>query len=367
MAERLKKSGAGVVLRLAFAEPGEKEGELPPRAKAELERKRALEVAAPAALHKAGVAFAISTAGVPGDKPWEKFAANLKKAVAAGLPADAALAALTTNAADLLGAGKQLGRIEAGRPAHFFVADGDPFAAGEFHVKHAFADGVPFEFEVKKPEPKKDESKKKDEPKQDAKKKDFPAPDGTTEIEADRKPATHTGGNCLIRGATVISLGKAGIVEKADVEIRDGKIVYVGAARPGEYAGATVIDAKGMTIMPGIIDSHAHFAISHGVNEFSLSVVPEVRVRDVVDSEDVQIYRTLAGGVTTARLLHGSANVIGGQDAVIKLKYGKSAKDLLVTTGPRGVKFALGENVKRTDGRFPNLPPGGRGGADPSL
>src|SRR5581483_315934 len=85
-----------------------------------------------------------------------------------------------------------------------------------------------------------------------------------------------------------------------------------------------------------------------------LSVVPEVRVRDVIASDDVNIYRALAGGVTTARLLHGSANVIGGQDAVIKLKYGEPASKLLVADAPRGVKFALGENVKRTDGRFPN-------------
>src|SRR5207248_7591738 len=77
-------------------------------------------------------------------------------------------------------------------------------------------------------------------------------------------------------------------------------------------------------------------------------------VRDVIDSEDVQIYRALGGGVTMARLLHGSANVIGGQDAVIKLKYGLSSREMLVADAPRGVKFALGENVKRTDGRFPN-------------
>ena len=88
----------------------------------------------------------------------------------------------------------------------------------------------------------------------------------------------------------------------------------------------TVIDAEGMFVMPGIIDTHSHFAISGGVNEATLSVVPEVRVRDVIDSEDVQIYRALGGGVTTARLLHGSANVIGGQDAVMKMKYGRPAK-----------------------------------------
>src|SRR5262249_51233939 len=111
---------------------------------------------------------------------------------------------------------------------------------------------------------------------------------------------------------------------------------------------------EGLYVMPGIIDTHCHFAIAGGANEFSLSVVPEVRVRDVIDSEDVQIYRALAGGVTTARLLHGSANVIGGPGAVIKLKYGEPASSLLLADAPRGVKFALGENVKRTDGRFPN-------------
>ncbi|MFO0826255.1 MAG: amidohydrolase family protein [Gemmataceae bacterium] len=109
-----------------------------------------------------------------------------------------------------------------------------------------------------------------------------------------------------------------------------------------------------MFVTAGIIDTHSHFAISGDVNEASLSVVPEVRVLDVIDSEDVQIYRAVAGGVTTARLLHGSANVIGGQDAVVKMKYGRPASEMLVADSPRGVKFALGENVKRTNGRFPN-------------
>ncbi|HMP58833.1 MAG TPA: amidohydrolase, partial [Gemmatales bacterium] len=115
-----------------------------------------------------------------------------------------------------------------------------------------------------------------------------------------------------------------------------------------------VIPGDGLFVMPGIIDTHSHFAISGGVNEFTLSVVPEVRIRDVVASEDVQIYRGLAGGVTTARLLHGSANCVGGEDAVIKLKWGADAAGLIVADAPRGVKFALGENVKRSSGRFPN-------------
>ena len=118
--------------------------------------------------------------------------------------------------------------------------------------------------------------------------------------------------------------------------------------------GVTVIEAAGLVAMPGIIDTHSHIAIQGGVNEFSLSVVPEVRVKDVVTGDDVAIYRALAGGTTTARLLHGSANTIGGQDAVIKLQYGQPGRDLIVRDAPQGVKFALGENVTRSRGRFPN-------------
>ncbi len=116
----------------------------------------------------------------------------------------------------------------------------------------------------------------------------------------------------------------------------------------------TVIEAAGLVAMPGIIDTHSHIAIQGGVNEFSLSIVPEVRVKDVVTGDDVSIFRALAGGTTTARLLHGSANTIGGQDAVVKLRYGKPGRDLIIRDAPQGVKFALGENVTRSQGRFPN-------------
>ena len=126
----------------------------------------------------------------------------------------------------------------------------------------------------------------------------------------------------LLRGATVLTVSN-GTLPATDILVRKGKIEAIGKGL-AVPSGVTAIDAAGLFVMPGIIDTHCHFAISGGVNEFSLSVVPEVRVRDVIDSEDVQIYRALAGGVTTARLLHGSANVIGGQDAVIKLKYGKA-------------------------------------------
>jgi len=179
-----------------------------------------------------------------------------------------------------------------------------------------------------------------------------PFVDVAVELDQDRKPALHTGGNVLIEGATILTVTR-GTIAKGSILVQDGKIKAVGAGVTAP-ANVTVIRAAGMVAMPGIIDTHSHIAVQGGVNEGSLSIVPEVRVKDVVTGDDVAIYRALAGGTTTARLLHGSANTIGGQDAVIKLKYGKPGRDLIVKGGPQGVKFALGENVTRSRGRFPN-------------
>jgi imidazolonepropionase-like amidohydrolase len=319
---------------------------LPPRAKEDRERKQKEERHNAAALHAAGIPFAFSTQGLPADKPWDKFRENLRKAIAEGLPPDAALQALTVDAAKILGVEKQLGTISPGKAAHLVVMDGD-FQDEKTIVRYVFADGIRFEYEKPKAPAKTAEAKKEEKKPSDQVAKD----DQATEIDSDRKPKIHTGGNVLIRGAMLLTaVDKAPV--KADLLVRDGKIAKIGPNLSPD--GATILDAEGMFVTPGIVDTHCHFAVSGGVNEFSLSVVPEVRVRDVVDSEDVEIYRALAGGVTTARLLHGSANVIGGQDAVIKLKYGEPARKLLIADAPRGVKFALGENVKRTDGRFPN-------------
>src|SRR5262249_33668924 len=151
----------------------------------------------------------------------------------------------------------------------------------------------------------------KGEPKGEPKPEPKEAKEYATEIEADRKPRTHTGGDVMIRNATVVTVTN-GTLPETDVLVQKGKIAAIGRKLDAPK-GIVEIDAAGLFLMPGIIDTHCHFAVEGGVNEFSLSVVPEVRVRDVVDGEDVQIYRSLAGGVTTARLLHGSANVIGGQ------------------------------------------------------
>jgi imidazolonepropionase-like amidohydrolase len=158
-----------------------------------------------------------------------------------------------------------------------------------------------------------------------------------------------------IVGGTILTVGAQGTIQKGTVLIRDGKIVAVG--RDVQVpAGATVIDASGRYLMPGIIDCHSHTAIEENVNECSDSVTAEVRIADVIDHHDVNIYRQLGGGVTTLNVLHGSCNTIGGQNAVIKLRWGKPPEELVFKDAPRGIKFALGENPKRANFRAPGPP-----------
>lgn len=174
-----------------------------------------------------------------------------------------------------------------------------------------------------------------------------------TETQADRlKMQRDLNGQLLITHATIMT-GTGEVLEDTSILIRDGKIAKIGQELSADE-GMTVIDATGKYVIPGIIDTHSHIMISGGVNESTQSIVPEVSIEDVVRTDDLSEYRALAGGVTTARLLHGSANVIGGQDGVVKLKFGKSAQEHLLHDNPQGVKFALGENVKANTSRFPN-------------
>jgi N-acetylglucosamine-6-phosphate deacetylase len=161
----------------------------------------------------------------------------------------------------------------------------------------------------------------------------------------------------VIRGATVWTAGAAGIVEGADVVVRDGRIEAVGkgaGAAAAAEPGATVVDAAGKHVTPGIIDCHSHTGIDGGVNEWTQNCTAEVRIGDVVNADDVDWYRQLAGGVTCVNQLHGSANPIGGQNSVVKLRWGRPASEFPVQGAPGGIKFALGENVTRNKGRYPS-------------
>ncbi|WP_323788069.1 amidohydrolase family protein [Psychroserpens sp.] len=150
----------------------------------------------------------------------------------------------------------------------------------------------------------------------------------------------------LFKNATVWTNEAEGILEQSDVLIKNGKIVKIG--KDLSDSSAQVIDATGKHLTSGVIDEHSHIAAA-SINEGGQNSSAEVSIEDVIDDEDIDIYRNLAGGVTTIQILHGSANPIGGRSAIIKLKWGEDAQDLIYKNSPKFIKFALGENVKQSN------------------
>lgn len=158
----------------------------------------------------------------------------------------------------------------------------------------------------------------------------------------------------LIKNATILTAAK-GTLTNTDLLIQNGKIARIGKNLTAP-AGATVIDATGRFVSPGIIDCHSHTMLD-AINEGSYSVTSMTRISDMLNPTDVDLYRALAGGVTALNLLHGSANAIGGQNAVVKNKYGKPLSEFIIPDAPPGIKFALGENSKRTHFTQPGVTP----------
>lgn len=213
----------------------------------------------------------------------------------------------------------------------------------------ALADGTTGRFTATYKEVAK-ETPKKDEPKPSL--ANGPVIFPFTAFGASEMPKQET---VLIKNGTVWTNEKDGVLQNADVLLENGKIKAVG--KNLSAGGARVIDATGKHITAGIIDEHSHIAGSGGINEGAQSVSAEVRIADIINSEDVNIYRQLAGGVTTSHILHGSANPVGGQSQLIKLRWGKSPEELKYAGADGFIKFALGENVKQsnfgTGARFP--------------
>ncbi|MDQ6912550.1 MAG: amidohydrolase family protein [Verrucomicrobiota bacterium] len=379
----------------------------------------------PALLVAAGVPVAFTTDKL--EKPDKEFWSRIRLVVRRGLSKDAALAALTSNPADMFGVSDRVGSIAPGHIANLVVASGDLFAADDARVLTTWVDGnwfdtdhandrdprgtweisasgktipLTIEGELDKPTAKSGEEKISIWAKDDAivlvaPAKLFGKGEGSAQFfgrltndnisgidwtakrtapyvaqkKTDEKPSpldkpldfpeTFPAGSfgrvappeqtfVLIQGATVWTSGPQGTLQNADLLVSGGKIT---AAGPGLKApgGATVIDGKGLHVTAGIVDCHSHTAISRGVNEGSHAVTCEVRIGDVVDPTDIEIYRELAGGTTAANLLHGSANPIGGQNQVVKFRWGASAEEMKFVEAPQGVKFALGENVKQSN------------------
>jgi imidazolonepropionase-like amidohydrolase len=270
-------------------------------------------------LAKAGVRLAFSSAGL---KSGADFLANLRLAVKAGLPRDAAIRGATLTAAEILGVDQQLGSIEAGKIANLVVADGDLFD-DQTRIRSVFVDG---------------------------KRHDVAAPTRRpTTVSAAAAAVTPpaplpqlpvTPREVLITNATVMTVTHA-TIKGGSVLMRDGKIAAVGrnlAAGPQ----ALVIDASGKWVTPGIIDAHEHIPTdSH--NEATMWVTAQTSLKDNLNPTDIAMYRILAGGVTTINVFHGSVNPIGGKSAVIKLRWGKDMHGLLFEGARPSLKMSTEE------------------------
>ncbi len=397
----------------------------PPRAfeEAAAQRKRIIRNAA--TLESAGVPWCFSGAGLK--KP-DDLLKNIREMIGEGLSSEAALRALTVTPARLFGVEHELGTIAVGKRANLTLLSG-PLEDDKSRVRFVFVDGHEFELAPPRPstrrgaeaesEPEGGEAEEQVEPSdrpprsparragsQDvsqpadapesqpdtapatasAPAETQPAetkpadphrqivlhePNWPIETPADRRPALRTGGDVLLCNARVLTLAGEDL-ERGSVLVRGGRIAAIGPDLQAPE-GVLRIDLEGCVIMPGIFDPHSHIALSD-VNEFSLSVTPEVRVGDVIRSDDPRIYWALTGGCTSAHLMHGSANTIGGQCALVKLKYGRPADELLIPGAVRTVKWALGENVIRSgkvrnpfDREAPRRFPGTRMGVEATI
>ncbi|MBR7747517.1 amidohydrolase family protein [Undibacterium baiyunense] len=385
-----------------------------------------------AMLDKAGVEFAITSAGLK--DPKKDFWNRLRQAIRRGLSVEQALAGLTTTPAKLLGEQKRLGSLTPGHLANLVVSNGDMFSDDKANIEITFVDGKAFvtehynRFELRGSWNVSSNGKSQvwnitgnaakpmlniDGVNVDLSLRDnqLLARYGDTAIIAEGRGDQLTGtiqqgqgkalswsatrvkavtadttpakvekaaaawnqlypagpyainaperpGAVLIKNATIWTSGKAGKLEQSDMLVVNGKISAIGKDLKAP-ANTEIIDASGKHLSPGIIDAHSHTAMMQGVNEGSSSITAEVRVGDVIDASSINIYRQLAGGVTTANVLHGSANTIGGQNQVIKMRWGSDAEGLKLDGAFPGIKFALGENVKQSNwgneatGRYP--------------
>ena len=301
----------------------------------------------PARLHAAGIEFAFTAHRLEGP---EEIAARLRETIERGLPPDAALAALTRVPAALLGVSDRLGTLASGKTANLTVTDGDLFAA-KTKVTEVWIDGNRYEIPAGKTDAEEKDAKggadaadvdKKQKGKDRDAKSAAAIPWAPPLAPLASPPAV------LVRGATIWTSGPQGTLESSDLLVRDGKVAAVGRGLEAP-AGAEVIEARGRHVTAGLVDAHSHSATAGDVNEGTHSVTAEVRIADTLDPDSEEILRLLAGGLTSANVLHGSANAIGGQNAVIKMRLGASPQGLLLAGAPPGIKFALGENPKQSN------------------
>jgi imidazolonepropionase-like amidohydrolase len=308
-----------------------------------------------AVLRKRGLEVALTTRGL-GDK--KNFRKNLRLAVDRGLSEADAIAALTTEPAKLCGLEEKLGTIAPGKIANLTVVENDGYFQATNKVTDVWVAGEVFH--VNLPEEKKvaeeekeskefasDKEAKEREEKKAAEKRELMIKRIAKAPLESRGPLASPKA-VMIKNATIWTCGPKGILTNADVVFADGKCQ--GAGHDVKVEGdVLVIDGTGKHITPGLIDCHSHSAILGGVNEGTLPSTAMVRIGDVVNSDTRNIEEELAGGLTVANLLHGSANPIGGQNCVVKFRDGATPEEMKFQGAPEGIKFALGENVKQSN------------------
>ena len=370
-----KAAGAPFIVPLDFPElpkmPEEQDWE-----QVSLDQLRAWDWASEnaAVLRRQGLEIALTTCGLSDKRTFRK---NLRFALDRGLSEEDALAALTTIPARLCDVADRLGTVEAGKIANLTVVQGDSYFDAENKVREVWIDGRVYSVDAgatksaekngpanaeatAEPEPKdarsSDDKKKKELELRELRKKRF-----AHSLMEGRAPLAEPPA-VLVEGATIWTCGPPGKLEDADLLIDQGKIQAVGKGLRSRFdisGSALVIDGRGKHVTPGIIDAHNHSIALGAVNEATLPSTAMVRIGDVVNSESVNIHKQLAGGLTTLNLLHGSANPIGGQNAILKLRDGASPEGMKFAGAPPGIKFALGENVKQSnwgDGKTNRFP-----------
>lgn len=436
--DAVKASGAALVVPLNFPDAYDVEDPLDAHM-VSLAQMKHWEMAPGnlAALEKAGIRFAITGEGLDANSFWS----NLRLAVAYGLSEKAALAALTTQPAQLIRAENMMGTLEKGKIANFLVSSGPLFDAeteiydnwilGKRYVVQNWPENSDIRAFYRFQLPEKPAYVLRIQGKASRPEASIVIDDSTTlkanishgqgfwniwftaksgplagthrlsvwrtgrdlsgryedvqgegqaivlaydsayvektKAEKAKKPANQgyipqpfadlgfdslpSKATYFFQGAQLWTNEKEGVFT-GDLVVKDGKIAAIGnKLDPAAYGkSVVVIDATGKHLSPGIIDEHSHIAISRGVNEGSRSITSEVRIGDVLNPDDVNIYRQLAGGVTSSHLLHGSANTIGGQTQLIKLRWGVThPESLKFENAPGFIKFALGENVKQSN------------------
>ncbi|MDA0329528.1 MAG: amidohydrolase family protein [Gemmatimonadetes bacterium] len=305
----------------------------------------------PGVLASAGVRFAFSSGG---SSDASGILDGARHAIAQGLSEADAIRAFTLSPAEMFGVDDRLGSVEVGKIANLLVTSGSIFSEGT-RIESVFVDGEKFDV----PERVADASPAGRDARGGPGGPGGRAGGGGRGAGSDEGPsvdrsaapvamsqdrgAYRSDDVTFITGATIMTASN-GTILNGDIVIRDGRIAEIGSGlrRPG---GARVVDAAGKFVTPGIIDAHSHMA-AEAINEGAVNVSSMVTIEDVIDPTDRGMYFALGGGVTTVNILHGSANPIGGGNAVIKLLWGADADELLIGATP-GIKFALGENTKR--------------------